>query len=158
MWTPQHPRTLRMNRPEPRMRADEMRTFSIKAPVKTHWREATCEQVRCLHFTAGWRSVIDESTELGQKQAHYIRTASGRGFTESRGADGLTTFEFKPGQKCFRGKHFARDEDIPELLIVRDGDHRGNPRGTSALRCSTDEWINKFGDNQAWLAKRLEGR
>jgi hypothetical protein len=142
----------------PTVGAEHMRSFRIEAPVNTHWRKATCAEVQCPHYLHGWWSEFDESTELGQFQASYVRTSSGRGFRESRTEAGLTRFEFLPGQTCFRSdEHHTRDEDIPELYVVRDGDWRGNPRRTTPLRLGPDGWVNEFGENQERLRRIKEG-
>jgi hypothetical protein len=135
-----------------------MRSFSITAPLRTHWRPASCAEVDCPHYLHGWASEVDETTELGQFQAAYIRTESGRGFRESRTESGLTRFEFTAGQTCFRSdEHRTRIEEARELYVVRDGDWRGNPRRTTPLRLSADGWVNEFGENQERLIKVREG-
>lgn len=142
-----------MNRIEPAMPADAYKTYAIVAPRSTHWVDATCEQVDCAHYLHGWQSVIDEATELGQRQAYYIRKQSGRRFTEARREDGLTAFTFEAGQACFdAGKH-QRRLDRPELYIVRDGDHRGNPRGTAPRQhVRAQDWVEDFAEHQQQLA------
>ena len=77
------------------------RTYQIAAPLRTHWRPATCAEYECDAYLHGWTSLIDERTELGQAQAHYIRREAGRRFTEERRPDGLTEFSFEAGQQGF---------------------------------------------------------
>ena len=142
----------------PTVGAEHMRSFRIEAPTHTHWRKASCAEAQCPHYLHGWWSEFDESTELGQFQASYVRTQSGRGFRESRTEAGMTRFEFHPGQTCFRSDdHHIRDEDIPELYVVRDGDWRGNPRHTAPMRLSPDGWVNEFGENQERVRRIKEG-
>lgn len=80
------------------------------------WFRAACEQVGCEAWLNGWESSIDESTPLGQAQAAYIRTQSGRTFRELRSAAGLTVFRFAPRQRCF-AEHRTR----PVRLAVATG-------------------------------------
>lgn len=130
-------------------------TFQIAAPVATHWREATCEQVDCPGYLYGWRSVIDERTDLGQAQAHYIRHDRSRKHDEERMPDGLTAFTFEPGQTCF-DTHQARVER-PELFVVRGGDWRGNPTGVEPrLHKNPDFWVEEFAENQDRVATVIE--
>ncbi len=137
---------------------EHMRSFSIRAPLSTHWRRVSCAEVDCRHHREGWASEVDESTELGQFQATYIRKESGRGFRESRSEAGLTRFVFLPGQTCFHAdEHRARVEEAPELYVVRDGDWRGNPRGTSPQVLSADGWVTEFGENQERVIRLKEG-
>lgn len=145
-----------MNRIQPILSAGSFRTFQVMAPRKTHFRSATCQEVNCPRITLGWASIIDESTGLGQRQADYIRRASGRKFTEERTPEGLTRFVFAPNQECF-DQHYTRDWNRPELYFVRDGDWRGNPRGTRARQHSRPEhWVEEFAENQSALADRIE--
>lgn len=114
-----------------------MQTYAIRAPRETHTRPATCQDVDCQMYAEGFVSRIDERTELGRRQAYYIRVQSGRRFDEERGADGLTVFTFGPGQPCF-AEHRASLERAP-LFLIRDGDGRGNPTGR-AVSLSPEDW------------------
>lgn len=140
-------------RPEPALPASAMKTYGIVAPKSTHYRPATCVEVDCPNHLNGWQTVVDESTDLGQAQGHYIRNEAGRRYTEAREA-ALTTFTFEAGQQCFR-EHEAR-LDRPEIYVVRDGDWRGNPRGTGPrIHKDPQGWIDDFGEHQERLADRL---
>jgi hypothetical protein len=138
----------------PVLDADAMKTYAVVSPLATHWRPASCEEVACPNHTSGWRTVIDEATDLGAEQAAYIRTRSGRRFVEHRDA-ALTVFDFHPGQRCF-AQHQQPLEREP-IYLVRDGDWRGNPRGTPTRRhVSAQEWVEDFANHQDRLATRLE--
>jgi hypothetical protein len=145
-----------INRLTPQLPAHAMKTYAIVAPRETHFRAATCAEFQCDGHTRGWQSRIDETTELGQKQAHYIRKQSGRRFIETCEA-GLTVFDFEAGQQCFRSDRHLMPVGRPELYLVRDGDWRGNPRGTSAVQHKRpEEWVDDFANHQQKLADRLQ--
>lgn len=129
-------------------------TFSIASPPATHSRAAECAEVECSAWAHGWKTSIDETTDLGTRQAQYIRAMSGRAFTESRNEAGLTEFLFKPGQKCF-GEHRVSLER-PELYVIRGGDRRGNPL-REARRVGSAEWIDRFATNQDRIRRVREG-
>jgi hypothetical protein len=137
------------------------KTYSISTPIETHWIPATCAQVDCAQYVSGWKSRIDERTEQGQAQARYIRFHSGRSFTEERDDVGMTVFSFAPGQMPFddaqstHSTHRIRRDDLPELYVVRGGDHRGNPRG-DVTRLNGRAWSDDFGEHQEALADRLK--
>lgn len=136
-------------RPQPQLPAQAMKTYGIVAP-SDRLVEVACEQVDCNRWREGWSSPIDESTDLGRRQAAYIRTYSGRSFREER-LGALTMFHFAAGQRCF-AEHRTR----PEIYIVRDGDFRGNPRGTEPrIHSGPQAWIADFGEHQERLADRL---
>lgn len=143
-----------MTRIDPALPVQAFQTYQVLAPAATHWRPATCADVDCAAHLHGWRSVIDESTELGQKQAHYIRRDSGRRFHEHRDEAGLTVFEFEAGQSCF-AQHQAR-LDRPEHYLVRGGDWRGNPNGQVRRHASAADWVDDFQQHQGRLADQIE--
>lgn len=125
-------------------------TYSITSPTDATVK-AACEQVGCEAWLHGWESTIDESTELGQRQAAYIRQQSGRTFKEQRTDAGLTVFRFDSRQRCF-AEHRTR----PELYVVRDGDWRGNPTGRRRQHASAADWVEDFGEHQQRIADQVE--
>lgn len=144
-----------MFRLDPAGPAYAYKTYELDAPLSTHYRPASCAQVECPQQAGGWRTPVDESTELGQRQAHYIRRVSGRHFTEHRDEAGLTVFTFDPGQTCF-AQHQVPLEREPVFLVV-DGDWRGNPYGTRPYRHrNAGDWIEDFGGHQQDIADRIE--
>lgn len=121
-----------------------MASYIISTPLATHWNLATCADVDCPQYLHGWDSHIDERTQLGQRQAHYIRRESGRKFTETRNELGVTVFSFEAGQKCF-AQHRARNMR-DERYIERGGDHRGYYGGR--VHKNAGEWTESFALNQ----------
>jgi hypothetical protein len=138
---------------EPKMPAHAYTTYQIASPISTHYRNGTCDEAGCLAHRYGWTTTVDESTTLGQGQAHYIRKTSGRRYVESRDA-GLTTFTFEAGQKCFTTHKVPLDR--PELYVVRGGDHRGNPRGEFTEH-RADTWVESFAEHQDRIARVVNG-
>lgn len=120
------------------------KTYQLAAPLATHFRPGRCEEVNCRAYQNGWKSVIDESSAMGQMQADYIRKSSGRGFTETKEADGMTHFVFQAGQQCF-SKHSVPLER-PAIFVVRDGDYRGNPTGNRRLHTQPEDWVEDFSE------------
>lgn len=144
-----------MNIIQPNMRPQDYTTYRILAPKASHFGPATCYEVDCKAMTNGWSSLIDEATELGQKQAHYIRKMSGRGFKESRTPAGLTEFVFAPGQKCF-AEHVYRN-DRPAIFRVQGGDRRGNPLGIAPITHKrAEDWVEDFALHQDKVKTILE--
>lgn len=137
----------------PAMPVGAYRTYAVSAPLRTHWREGTCEEANCEAYAQGWITKIDASTELGVQQAEYIIHHSGRRYTAEREGDTLLVFTFEPGQKCFARHQVPLERD--PLLIVRDGDWRGNPTGYRRLIENVDDWVGEFQDNQETLAREL---
>jgi len=137
----------------PGMPVSAYRTYEVAAPLRTHWRVGTCEEAECEAYRLGWITKIDASTELGVRQAEYIIHQSGRRYTAAREGDTLLVFTFEPGQKCFAQHHVPLERD--PLLIVRDGDWRGNPTGNRRQLSNVDDWVGEFAENQERLAREL---
>lgn len=142
---------------EPAMPARMYKTYAFARPLKTHWRKASCEEVSCQAYVSGWKTVIDESAELGRAQAHYIRHDRSRSPSEERTPEGLTEFRFAPGQKCFQGGSHKLPIERDPLFLVKGGDYRGNPMGVTTRVCrNASEWVDDFDEHQHLLADAIK--
>jgi hypothetical protein len=131
---------------QPALPPQAYQTFQMAAPLATHYRDATCDEADCRAWLAGWTTTVDESTDLGQRQAHYIRAESKRGFKEQRNEAGLTVFTFWAGQKCFACHKVRLDREW--RYFVRGGDWRGNPAGVPAREHKRPEdWADDFAES-----------
>lgn len=127
-----------------------MQTFSIRAP-KGGLVPISCEDVECANYARGWKMVLDLNSELGQKQAYYIKHQSGRAYTVESQVDGLVTLIFAPNQDCFE-QHKVRN-DLPEVFSIRGGDFRGNPLKTpTRVHKKPEFWLEEFAENQDRIA------
>lgn len=141
-----------LNRPNPVGPVQAYKTYSIEAPLSSHWRDADCEEVGCLQFHNGFRTTVDLSTELGQAQFDYIVKRSGR--AHGRGQDGtIVTFLFPPGTQCF-SQHKIRI-DRPPLLVVRNGDWRRYLE-TVHVHQTPESWVDDFATHQDKLVRYLQ--
>jgi hypothetical protein len=140
----------------PALPAAAMKTYQIASPLSTHWHPVTCAEAECDAWLHGWVSYIDESAELGQRQAHYIRKESGRRFTEERNETGITEFTFEAGQRCFKSDQHRARNMRPERYLVRGGDWRGNPTGERREHKRPADWQDDFATHQDRLRTALE--
>lgn len=142
-----------MNRIPPLGPVQAYKTYQIVSPINTHFRPATCAEVECQAHTHGWKTVVDERTEMGSKQAYYIRKESGRKYREDKDlSQGLTLFVFEAGQRCF-AQHTVR-LDREEVYFTRAGDWRGNPSPHSLYKHTRPEfWLEDFQENLARIRK-----
>lgn len=139
---------------EPLLPAHAKKTYSIMAPRATHFRKATCSEVDCEAEEFGWVSVIDEGTELGKRQAHYIRKLSGRRFHEEHSElEGRTVFTFEAGQSCFTEHEVPLGK--PELYIVRDGDLQQN-LGNVRQHTRPEDWVDDLATHQQKIADAIQ--
>ena len=142
-----------VSRPQPLMDAAAYKTYEMRSPLSTHFRPATCAEVDCPHYLNGWRVHLEALTPDLQEAARK----SGRRYREERVAEGQTYLVFEPGQQCFRVSQHRARVDRPPLYIVRDGDHRGNPRGTKArLHQNPANWVEDFATHQQAIADEIE--
>lgn len=138
----------------PRLPAHAYTTYQLLRPKATHYRPATCEEVQCEANTRGWRTQIDTNTPMGARQANYIRLQSGRSFTTREvPLSGLVVFTFPAGQQCF-AQHRVPLEREP-LYVVRNGDHRGNPRQERRVHIRPADWVDDFASHQDTLATEI---
>lgn len=144
-----------LQRITPNLPSKAYKTFQVKAPKSTHTRPASCEEVECEQYAKGWRMKIDLNTDLGQKQAYYIKKHAGRAYKVADQRDGMVTLEFPGGQPCFQ-EHRVRNE-LPEKFLVKGGDYRGNPLGTKTrVHTKPEHWVEEFAENQDRLKTAIE--
>jgi hypothetical protein len=150
-----------MNRIQPQMGAEAYKTYSIAAPASTHFRKATCAETNCPDYLNGWRVRVEG---LPPEMLHTAKTArfqvNGRWvpyrYAEVPVAEGETWLHFEAGQPCFRAGEHRMRIDKPELFLVRDGDWRGNPRGTKArMHQRPESWVEDFGEHQQNIADEI---
>jgi hypothetical protein len=140
-----------LSRPDPVLSPASYKTYAIIQPEETHFRSATCEEVQCGAYERGWKTRVDETTELGQMQAAFIRVRARRRFHEEHNVEGMTDFVFPPGQECFAEHKISLER--PPLFLVRGGDWRANPRGERRLHTRADLWVEDFAEHQDRLSR-----
>lgn len=136
-----------LNQPVPRLGPQNYRTYAMRAPLRTHWRPATCEEYECLEFLNGFVITIDLSTELGQKQHHYLTHDKTRRGSLQRISLELVKIVYGPGNRCFNWGEHKVPIGRPPLLIAREGDWRGNPRGIVRRHTRVEDWVEDSANN-----------
>lgn len=116
-----------------------MKTYGLfRKPVAP--RKATCEEAECADYINGWSCKLQGDDH----RVGVIRRSSYR-FEEFMTLDGIVEFVFAPGQPCFHKDSHTIIPEFRELFIVRDGDQRGNPRGTRPKQHTRAEfWVEEF--------------
>lgn len=142
-------------RVDPTTPVQAMQTFQIQSPHETHTRVVSCEDYECQAYKNGWRMKLDLTTELGQRQAFYIKHHSGRSWKAVDQSDGLVTLEFASGQPCFSEHRVSNQR--PEIYRVKGGDHRGNPlRVPTRVHSKPEFWVEEFAENQDRIRSAIE--
>lgn len=138
----------------PALPVTAMKTYRALSPsAELPPTVASCERAGCGPYRSGWVTTVDESTDLGKSQAHFIRTQSGRKFTERRREDGLTEFAFEAGQRCF-GRHRVPMEGA-ERFLVQPGDWRGTT-GPVREHTSAQFWVEDFAEHQDKISSAFQ--
>lgn len=125
----------------PSLPSQHFKTYEIIAPLSTHYRKATCAEVKCGAYTNGWKTIVPSDSP----QAQYIRTMSGRKFVEKRGESaGLTEFTFYAGQQCFGSDQHRVPLEREPIYVARGGDARGNPLRERRVHANASDWQEDF--------------
>lgn len=135
-------------------------TFTMHAPLATHFIELPCKVAQCKRYVHGWTTVLDPKREehLPLIQ-HIVSGRSGRRWSYGENTpEGYLSFVFPPGQSCFRNSHHQRDESKDELYVVRRGDFRTPYGQRDPKAMSPDLWLETFANNQNALIKAQEAR
>lgn len=139
-----------INRFEPQLPVQSMKTYAIVAPKTTV--PATCADVGCEHYLNGWRLRIDS---LPADLVHAA-THSGRKFERLDVAEGETWLVFEAGQPCFRAAEHVRVMQVDDDRFgVVAGDWRGY-LGVIRKHTRAEDWVDDFAAHQDALATRLE--
>lgn len=137
-----------LTRVDPAMPVGSYNTYQAVHPTD-ETVVAACQSAGCEAFRLGWDTAVDEDTDLGRRQAAYIRQESGRSFRELKTEAGLTVFRFENGQRCFADHHTR-----PTVYLVRRGDWRAN-LGLVRPHVRVGDWVEDFAEHQDRLADRL---
>ena len=141
-----------LSRIQPQMGAAAYKTYEVRSPLATHFRKATCAEVECPHYLNGWRVNWDNLTP----DLRHAVTTSGRKYRLEVVSATESWLVFEAGQDCFRASQHRTRVDRPPLYLVRDGDWRGNPRGTKArLHQRPDNWVEDFAEHQQKLSDEI---
>lgn len=126
--------TRELNRVTPSLAAGSMVTHEVAAPLATHWRKARCDEIDCPDYLHGWMLPLAGLDEGDIWQARN----SGRRYREVP-TDAGPVLVYEAGQPCFQSFTHRKQIDRPPLFIARDGDWRGNPRGTDPVIFSGED-------------------
>lgn len=143
---------------EPRMGPESYKSYVLAQPLATHWRTFTvdeiragtaCETVRCQDYAKGWQIRVEG---LPPELVAAARQSKRR-YRELHVAAGETWLVFEAGQPCFQAIKHRAPIGRPPLYLVRDGDTRGNPRGTKTRQHQRPQfWVEDFAEHQQTLA------
>lgn len=132
--------------------ASAYQTYSIKAPLSTHFRPATCEEVDCPDYLYGWKVHLEGLPENLRSTA----LGSGRKYTVQQEAAGVTWVVYEAGQSCFQHRKHRTRLERPELYLVRGGDLRGNPTGEQRIHKRAEDWVEDLHEHTDTILDALK--
>lgn len=142
-----------LNRIQPVAGPDAYKTYEMRSPLSTHFRPATCAEANCAYYRDGFQVRVEG---LAPQVLHAVQN-SGRKYTVQKPAEGETYLVFEAGQPCLRASLHRVRVERPPLYLVRDGDWRGNPRGTKArLHQRPEDWVDDFATHQQAIADEIK--
>lgn len=151
--------------------------YEVHAPLRSHWRPATCEEVDCPgvrparceevdcpNYHNGWKTIVPAGSDLVD-----LARRSGRTFIELPAVAGLVEFRFAAGQQCFAehdaiggpcrqaGRHLVQ-LDKPGLYVLRQGDRRfgSGPVRQFTGRNAPEDWRDHFSEHQEKVKQARE--
>lgn len=146
-----------VSRLAPAMPAHAYKTYGVSMPVRTHWRQATCEEAGCEAYRHGWVSTFDLSTDLGQAQYEHCKNDRERSFSMQRASLTLAKFIYPPGNRCFRSGDHRVPLERPARFYVAGGDFRGNPRRVPVrVHSRAEDWVEDFSAHQDRIATAIQ--
>lgn len=134
------------------------KTYTWTAPLSTHWRRGTCEEVDCADFRLGFVMTVDFSNELGRRQLYYLtKEDKDRHHILQRTGPYEVKLIYPPGNQCMkRASHRVPLEREPYYLVC-GGDWRGNPRQVRTVKhVRAEDWIDDFGIHQDQIADQIQ--
>lgn len=135
--------------PQPAGDPRSYKTFGIRAPLSTHFRKATCEEVDCADWRYGWKLRWDV---LSESDRHLI-THCGRKYVIDQ-----EWIIFEAGQPCFRFDVHRTRVDRPELYLVK-GSHMSmasRHAGGAMQHKNVEDWIDDFQNTTDKVVQQLK--
>lgn len=146
-----------VNRPEPQLPVQAMKTYELIAPLSTHWRAATCAEVNCQASQNGWATRViadsDDESILRKASAGQVDGIERR-YIKQQEAAGFVRYVFPAGQPCFKAKVHKVPLEREPIHLVRGGDFRANT-GTLRRHVRGEDWVDDFATHQDNLKRDL---
>jgi len=125
-----------------------MQTYEATAPLETHWRPATCEEVECKAYAQGWTHDAPPGSDGEARIRKVYDSEIRRGkVTTSTTPEGFIRFNFPAGTACFRRVWHKLPLERPALFTVRSGDWRGTD-GVIRQFDRPEDWVDHFAKHQ----------
>lgn len=153
--------TFRMavKRPVPKGPTRLYTTYRAASPLATHFRKATCQEVKCKAYTEGWSYI---KADLEKQNLLYAVTHAGKRYREMTvpviiknpdteeyeiGPE-MLCLVFEPGQVCFQAPTHRVPLGRPEFFFAGRGDFRSFRQQEARRFTRVDDWVDSFQNDQ----------
>jgi hypothetical protein len=136
-----------VNRITPQGPSRAYQTHEVLAPLATHWRRATCEEIDCGEYRNGWRLRVDALTPKMLADIDEV----GYRYTRLPVAPGETYLIFEAGQPCFKASQHQAPLGKPGIYRVRQGDWRMPVAGVHTF-ATPEDWRDHLGEHLGKIA------
>tara|TARA_R100000808_G_C2124537_1_gene135030 strand:+ start:229 stop:621 length:393 start_codon:yes stop_codon:yes gene_type:complete len=120
-------------------------TYRAIKPIATHFRQATCQEVNCLNYTRGWKTILP----VNHEGINWIRQSNYR-YNEVTDLDNnMVEFIFEAGQNCFKQSKHVISLDKPAIFAIQDAN--------GLKKQEANEWIDKFDNHLTKLKGEING-
>lgn len=153
VWLPEHMARGSMVRNLPRQptgKPQQYQTFALLRPRGSHFRPATCQEFECDEFIEGFVFSCDTSTDLGQRQFHYITHDKSRSYSMQRVGQYLFKFVYGPGNDGFAHEHVLPLHRPPKAIVF-GGDWRAQT-SEARVHTSVENWTDEHWNHNDKLA------
>ena len=138
----------------PLLTPDRLVTYKISAPIRSHWRPATCAEYECKAFREGFMMLIDTGTELGKRQHYYLTHDTSRSCRVEEAGAGLYKFIYGPGNTCFNSAEHRIRIGRPSNYLVLKGSAQ-QPVGLIRRHTSPEDWAEDCAERTNRIAKAV---
>lgn len=123
------------------------KVYSLSAPLGTHWRRATCEQVGCSFYLNGFAVTVLP----GSREEQVVKESGRKWSAVIPQENGSLRYEFPAGTKCFQANTHVVRSDAPLLFASNDRlVHKVRRFANSA------DWVDDFAEHQQRLSDAYE--
>jgi len=131
---------------DPKMPAHAYTSYTLAAPLASHWRTATCEEVQCERYLNGWQI---RKEGLDAQLLHLATHSPQRPYREVQVAPGETWLIYQPGLPCFEASNHRIRVEREAFYYRWPGDHRGLLPGERVYQHQRpDFWVEDFQEHQ----------
>lgn len=130
------------------------KTYQIAAPIDTHTRKATCEEIGCTAYRDGWTYA---KSGLIAEDLYELVTHAGKRYREVKLDDSAEIYlVFEPDQPCFQAASHRISLERPQFFFAGRGAGTAySPRQATQFD-NGEQWADSFAHHQDVINRVFE--